>query len=80
MDTIRTRRHRRLIEILAAQRKKLNVSQTELARNLRKSQTWVARIERHGRRIDVVEFLSLCEELGLDPVKLIRQIRDTARD
>jgi len=65
---------------LAAQRKKLNVSQTELARNLRKSQTWVARIERHGRRIDVVEFLSLCEELGLDPVKLIRQIRDTARD
>jgi transcriptional regulator with XRE-family HTH domain len=80
MDTIRTKRHRKLIEVLAAQRKKRNVSQTELARKLQKSQTWVARIERHGRRVDVVEFLYLCEELGLNPVKLIRKIQDVAPD
>jgi transcriptional regulator with XRE-family HTH domain len=80
MDTIRTKRHRKLIEILVIERKKRKIMQTDLARKIKRSQTWIARIENGGRRIDVVEFLLLVEALGLDAAKIIRIVRDAGRD
>ena len=80
MDTIRTKRHRTLIEILRSERTKRRISQEQLARKLKKSQTWIARVEGHGRRIDVVEFLTLCELLDLDAAKMIRKIQAAGRD
>ena len=80
MITIHTKRHRKLVDILRDERKKRNMSQNDLAAKLRTSQTAITRMERHGRRIDVVEFLILCEELSLDPAKLIRKIQALARE
>jgi transcriptional regulator with XRE-family HTH domain len=41
------------------------IRQAELARQLGKTQTFVARFESGQRRIDAIEFLALCEIYGV---------------
>jgi transcriptional regulator with XRE-family HTH domain len=74
VDTIITKRHKRLVEILVAARKQKGVRQAELARATGKTQTFVTRFEAGQRRIDVIELLALCEIIGIDAVKLIREL------
>jgi HTH-type transcriptional regulator/antitoxin HipB len=74
VETIRTKRHKRLIEILIAERKAAGIRQVQLAKKLKRSQTWIARIEMGGRRIDVVEFLDLAEAIGFNAPKLVEQL------
>lgn len=75
MDTIRTKRHKQLVEFLIAERKKAGIKQVELAKHLGKSQTWVARMENGGRRVDVIEFMELAELIGFNAPKVIRQLQ-----
>ena len=77
MDTIRTKRHQQLVEILVTQRKKAGITQVDLADQLGVSQTWIVRLEGGGRRIDVVEFMALAEAIGFSPVKIIRELAKT---
>lgn len=74
MDTIVTKRHKRLVEILVAARKDAGVRQAELARRVGKTQTFVTRFEAGQRRIDAIELLALCEIIGIDAVKVIRDL------
>ena len=71
MATIRTKRHEQLIEAIVAERKKAGIRQVPLAKKLKRSQTWIARIESGERRIDVIEFLELAEAIGFDPYAMI---------
>lgn len=59
--------HRRLVELLVEARKKGGFTQKELGRRVGKSQSFVSMIERHQRRVDVIEFIALCRALGKDP-------------
>lgn len=70
-----TKRHRRLVELLIAERKARRLPQTNLARRLRRHQSWVARLESGQRRIGVDEFLMLAEAIGFDPTKALREIQ-----
>jgi transcriptional regulator with XRE-family HTH domain len=72
--TIYTKRHKRLIEAIIAERKKAGIRQVELAKQLKHSQTWIARIESGKRRIDVVEFLDLAEAIDFNAPKLLEQL------
>lgn len=72
VETIHTKCHKRLVELLIAERKRAGIRQTELAKALGHSQTWIARMEAGGRRIDVVEFLILANRIGFNPAKAIR--------
>jgi transcriptional regulator with XRE-family HTH domain len=74
VDTIVTKRHKRLVEILVAARKSAGVRQAELARRVGKTQTFVTRFEAGQRRIDVIELLALCEIIGIDALKVIRNL------
>jgi transcriptional regulator with XRE-family HTH domain len=74
VDTIVTKRHQRLVEILIAARKEAGIRQAELARRVGKTQTFVARFEDGQRRIDAIELLALCEIIGVDPVKVVRNL------
>jgi ribosome-binding protein aMBF1 (putative translation factor) len=71
VETIRSKRHRALVEAIMTERKKAGIRQVQLAKRLRRSQTWVARIESGERRIDVIEFLALAEAIGFNPTKII---------
>jgi HTH-type transcriptional regulator/antitoxin HipB len=75
VKTIATKRHKRLIELLIAERKARGLLQDGLAHALRVRQDWISRIERGDRRIDVIEFLALAEIMGFDPHDVLSQVQ-----
>jgi HTH-type transcriptional regulator/antitoxin HipB len=75
VKTIATKRHKRLIELLIAERKARDIRQDGLAHAFRKPQVWVWRIESGDRRIDVIEFLALAEAIGFDPFEMLAQVQ-----
>ena len=79
VQTIRTKRHKQLVEALIAERKKAGIRQIPLAKKLKRSQTWIARIESGERRIDVIEFLELAEAIGFDAQAMIAMLLRTKK-
>jgi transcriptional regulator with XRE-family HTH domain len=77
VKTIYTPRHRKLVELLAEERKAAGLSQSALARKLNQYQSFIARIEGGQRGIDVVEFLAICEAIGRDvtPSSILREVQ-----
>ena len=63
--------YRLLLEVLREARKRLGVSQVELATRLGNTQTFVSKCERGERRIDLVEFVEFAEALGTKPELLL---------
>jgi transcriptional regulator with XRE-family HTH domain len=59
---------------LAAARRKVNLTQVELAALLGKPQSVVSAYEAGKRRVDVVEFLLIVRTLGADPVEVLAEI------
>jgi transcriptional regulator with XRE-family HTH domain len=50
-------------EFVAA-RKEAGLTQEELANRVRRTQSWVSKVERGERRIDVIELREVCQALG----------------
>jgi transcriptional regulator with XRE-family HTH domain len=66
-----------LVAILIAERKKAKLRQEDLAQKLGRDQTWVARLEKGKRRIDVSEFFTLADAIGFDPIRALRRVHRT---
>lgn len=71
---LRTARHRRVMAALVEIRTKAGVTQRELARRLARAHSYVSRIEKGDRRLDVPEFIQWCEVLRADPVEVMQRI------
>jgi len=74
LKALRSRRHRTLCATLVTARKAAGLSQHELAKRLKTSQTVIARIEIGERRIDVIEFIDLARALRIDPREVLSQL------
>ena len=61
-------------ELLIAARKKAGLTQHDLAKRLKKPQSFVAKYEGGERRIDVVEFLTIARAIGADPLRILRAL------
>jgi transcriptional regulator with XRE-family HTH domain len=59
---------------LAAARDRAGLTQVELAKLLRKPQSFVSNYERGNRRIDVLELLRIVDALDADPRKVFMDI------
>lgn len=57
---------------LVEARKQAGITQTDLAAQLRRPQSFVAKYEGRERRLDVAEYLVIARTLGADPYKLLR--------
>jgi transcriptional regulator with XRE-family HTH domain len=79
VETIRTKRHKQLVETIIAARKQADIRQVPLAKKLKRSQTWIARVESGERRIDVIEFLDLAEAIGFDAEAVIATLLRTKK-
>jgi transcriptional regulator with XRE-family HTH domain len=55
-------------------RKKAGLTQSELAVKLSKPQSFVSKMERGERRIDVVELGDVAKALGIDPIEIMRRV------
>lgn len=75
MKSLRTRTHQGLIRVLRELRSEAELTQAELAKRLKRPQSFVAKYEAGERRIDVVEFLQLMEALGADPAAVFRRMK-----
>jgi transcriptional regulator with XRE-family HTH domain len=61
---------RALAQLIAA-RKKARVTQSELAADLGRPQSFVAKYESRERRLDVAEYLGIARKLGADPYEML---------
>jgi len=50
------------------------ILQKDLAKTLKKPQSYISKVESGERNIDVIEFISYCTALGLDPVKWLSKL------
>jgi len=60
-------RYRLVVAALAAARREAGVTQVELAERLKRPQSYVSKVERRERRVDVVEFVDWVLALEGDP-------------
>ncbi|WP_164212637.1 helix-turn-helix domain-containing protein [Stenotrophomonas maltophilia] len=60
-----------LLAVLKAARKRVGVTQIELAERLGNTQTFVSKCERGERRIDAVELVEFAEAMGVAPQELL---------
>lgn len=65
-----------LLSVLKTARKRMGVSQIELAERLGNTQTFVSKCERGERRIDAVELVEFAEALDIAPQELLNEYLD----
>jgi transcriptional regulator with XRE-family HTH domain len=59
--------YQELLGLLRDLRERAGITQVSLAASLGNTQTFVSKIERGERRIDVIEFIEICDALGVEP-------------
>lgn len=63
---------------MASARNAAGITQVELAERLGKPQSFVSKVERGERRLDVIEFCQVAEALGRDPASLLAEFFNSA--
>ena len=69
-----TSRYERFKELLVAARRDAGLTQVQLAKKLRRPQSYVSKYERGERRLDVVEFLDVARAIDVDPIEFLREV------
>jgi predicted transcriptional regulator len=75
-----TKSHRIVGASLEGLRLASNVTQAELAKRLKKPQSFVSSYESGQRRMDLLEFAAVVAALGGDPRKVSAQVFDALRE
>jgi transcriptional regulator with XRE-family HTH domain len=65
--------------LLAGARKGVGMRQIELAQKLNKPQSFVSKFECGERRLDVIEFLTIMDALGVDPLAILAEASKVLR-
>lgn len=73
MSTIHDQRYVRLIANLREIRKAKNITQEQLASSLNTPQSYVAKIEKLERRLDVIELIDWLNVIGIDLKEFLSQ-------
>ena len=71
---LRSLRHRAVIAAIVEAREAADLTQRELAAKLRRSDSFVWKIEAGERRVEVLEFIEIAHCLGLEPTELMRRV------
>ncbi|WP_370517954.1 helix-turn-helix domain-containing protein [Saccharibacter sp. 17.LH.SD] len=74
MKSIFSDRYTKMLQLLITARKEKSLTQVELALQLKRPQSFVSKYELGERRIDVIEFIMICEAISADPCAIIRQL------
>jgi transcriptional regulator with XRE-family HTH domain len=71
---LRSAKHRALITAIAAARHAAGLTQRELAAKLRRSNSFVWKIEAGERQVNVLEFIEIARALGVKASTLLAEI------
>ena len=72
--SVHSDRYRKILDWLIAARKAAGLTQQQVADQLGKPQSFVAKYEGGERRLDIVEFVTIAKLLKADPASAIRLI------
>lgn len=61
-----------LREMLVDARSKANLKQTDVSSKLGKPQSYISKIERGERGMDVIEFFEIAEAIGMEPFEFLQ--------
>jgi transcriptional regulator with XRE-family HTH domain len=67
--------HEQFRHMLVQARKKAGLTQVQLAELLLRPQSFVSKVERGERRLDVIEFFEVAERIGFDPFAFLRALK-----
>ena len=76
MKHLRNARHRALIGALVQAREAAGLTQRQLAAKLKRSGSFVWKIEAGERRIEVLEFAEIARTLGVKPSAICAKVLD----
>jgi ribosome-binding protein aMBF1 (putative translation factor) len=74
MKHLRSARHRRLVDVIVGARKAAGLSQRALAAKLKRSGSFVWKMESQEHRVDVLEFIDIARAVGVEPLELLRRV------
>ncbi len=69
-----TRKYARFRRLLADARRAKGLTQVALAKTLGRPQSFISKVERGERRLDVIEFLEVARALKVDPARLLADV------
>ena len=72
--TTHTAAYGRLLKALKTARLEAGLKQTDVARKLRRNQSFISKIESGERRLDVIELARLCKLYRQDLIEFIRNL------
>lgn len=72
VKTIYQEPYLRLVQALIQARKNAGLTQTQVAEKLSKPQSYIAKVEGADRKLDVMEFVELCQAIDADATVLIK--------
>ena len=72
--SIYTDEYAAVLRLLKAARKKSGVTQVDLAERLGQTQSFVSKVERGDRRLDIVQLRSILLEFGVTLQEFVRQL------
>jgi transcriptional regulator with XRE-family HTH domain len=64
--------------MLVQARKEVGLTQAQLAQRLGRPQSFVSKYENGERRLDVLEFTDVAEELGIDVMSFLERLRTSS--
>jgi transcriptional regulator with XRE-family HTH domain len=64
-----------LAALMVSLRLEAGLTQEELASRVGRHFTWVSKIERGTRRLDLVEMFEVAEAIGIDPVDVVGRFK-----
>ena len=72
VKTIYQESYQAFIKQLVLARKAAGLTQMQVAEKLSKPQSYIAKVEGADRKLDVMEFVELCQAINVDPTTLIK--------
>ena len=72
--SIYSKEYEAFCEMLRKERLKRKITQEELASRLGRPQSFVAKIEKGERRLDLIEFLIVARAVGISPSTFLRKL------
>jgi ribosome-binding protein aMBF1 (putative translation factor) len=74
MKHLRSARHRRLVDVIVQAREAAGLSQRALAAKLKRSGSFVWKLESQEHRVDVLEFVDIARAVEVEPLELLRRV------
>jgi transcriptional regulator with XRE-family HTH domain len=67
--------YQEMLRRLTSARKANGLTQIQLAKRLKRPQSYVSKFENGDRRIDVIEFIEICHALNADPLATVEVVQ-----